>query len=142
MRRPGTGTHGMLDPMARLRVTRTEVWVQMHWLERLCTFYWRAAPRVPREAITGVSVVTPTHDRVEGLVEVPFLLNFGTLPGRLYTTLPKVRTWEGQPAFAATMRFVPAVVVELDAERVPWALWVVSDRDTRSLAHELRTSAH
>ncbi|WP_258724524.1 hypothetical protein [Cellulomonas sp. NS3] len=127
--------------MARLRVTATEVYVRMHWLERLSTFYWRAAPRVPRDAVTGVSIVKPTVDRVEGLVKVPFILNFGTLPGRLCTTLPKVRTWAGQPAFAATMRFVPALVVELDAERVPWALWVVSDRDALSLAQTLRTRA-
>ena len=122
--------------MSRLRVTATEVYVRMNWLERLGAFYWRSAPRAPRDAITGVRVIiTPTRSRVEELIEPPLLLQFVERP--LYTNAPNCKTWEGQPAFAETSRFTPAVVVEFDTQRVPWALWVVSDRDARSLAREL-----
>ncbi|ADG73321.1 hypothetical protein Cfla_0404 [Cellulomonas flavigena DSM 20109] len=122
--------------MARLRVTATEVRVRMSWLERRGAFYWRPAPRAARDAITGVRVIDrPTRSRVEELIEPPLLLQLIERP--LYTNAPVCRTWDGQPAFAETSRFTPAVVVEFDVQRVPWALWVVSDREARSVARAL-----
>lgn len=126
----------MIDAMSRLRVTATEVDVRMNWLERLGAFYWRAAPRAARDAITSVRVITrPTRSRVEELILPPLLLQLIERP--LYTNAPDCKTRDGQPAFAETSRFTPAIVVESDTQRVPWALWVVSDRHASSLAREL-----
>ena len=122
--------------MARIRITDTHVIVDLTPAERLGSLYFRAAPRGALRDVVSVSVVPrPSRDLVDDAVTVPVLLH--GLAFRPRSTIPFAKVPGGRRACVVTWRKTPAVRVDFDRERSPWAMFLVSDRRAQRVVEQI-----
>lgn len=124
--------------MARVVVGESEIRVHLTRLDRFAALFFGQVATAPLAAVTSVSLVDrPTRDWIDATVVIPWI-NAEFAGFRPRSVFPRTTTHDGGRACLVTSLWTPAVRVDFDRERSPWALFVVSDPRAETVVREIR----